>query len=132
MPKRRCFSESFKESALDYYKEHGLKETCQKFNVDKSVLCGWRRKSGVETSRRKSRHKYHERRAYSPEYKLEVLRDANLLGPEPAATKHGINSNLIYSWRTKEADFRAKVESNNNTCIHEGQIKLQYYCLSIC
>ena len=114
MPKKRCFSESFKESALDYYKQHGLKETCQKFNVDKSVLCGWRRKAGVKTSRRKSRHKYHERRAYSLEYKLQVLRDANLLGPEPAATKHGINSNLIYSWRTKESDIRVKVESNNN------------------
>ena len=112
MPKRRHFSENDKESALDYYKEHGLKDTCQQFDVTKSVLLSWRRRAGVEKSSSKSRHKYHERRAYSPEYKLQVLRDATLLGPEKAAVKHSINSNLIYCWRTKESDLRAKVESN--------------------
>ena len=112
MPKKRYFSESVKESALDYYKEHGLKETCQRFEVTKTVLLSWRRKAGVEKSFRKSRHKYHERRAYSPQYKLQVLRDAYLFGPEKAAEKHSINSNLIYCWRTKKADLRAKVESD--------------------
>ena len=117
MPKRRHFSESDKETALDYYKEHGLKETCQQFDVAKTVLLSWRRRAGVEKSSRKSSHKYHERRAYSPKYKLQVLRDATLLGPEKAAEKHSINSNLVYCWRTKEADLRAKVESNKyNLC----------------
>ena len=114
MPKRRYFSESFKESALEYYQVHGLKESCQKFDVDKTLLLAWRRKAGAEKSRRKSRHKSYERNAYSPEYKLQVLRDANLLGPEKAAVKHGISSNLIYCWKIKELDFRAKVELNNN------------------
>ena len=108
MPKR-YFSESFKESALDYYKEHGLKETCQRFDVSKWAFLDWRRKAGVESSRSKSRHKYHERRTYNPEYKLQVLRDANLLGPEKAAVKYSINSNLIYSWKTKESDFRDNI-----------------------
>ena len=79
---RRYFSESFKESALEYYQEHGLKESCQKFDVDKTLILAWRRKAGAEKSRRKSRHKSHERKAYSPEYKLQVLRDATLLGPK--------------------------------------------------
>ena len=94
MPKKRHFSESVKESALDYYKEHGLKETCQRFEVAKTLLLSWRRKAGVEKSSSKSRHKYHERRAYSPQYKLQVLRDAYLFGPEKAAEKHSINSTL--------------------------------------
>ena len=114
MPKKRNFSESFKESALEFYKEHGLQESCQKFDVARSLLLAWRRKAGVEKSKRKSRHKSHERRAYSLEYKLQVLRDATLLGPEKAAVKHKINSSLIYCWKKKESDFRAKVESNNN------------------
>ena len=114
MPKRRNFSESFKESALEYYQEHGLKESSQKFDVAKSLLLAWRRQAGVEKSKRKSKHKSHERRAFSPEFKLQVLRDANLLGPEKAAVQHRINPNLIYCWKTKESDFRAKVESNNN------------------
>ena len=135
MPKRRHFSESDKETALDYYKEHGLKETCQQFDVAKTVLLSWRRRAGVEKSSSKSSHKYHERRAYSPKYKLQVLRDATLLGPEKAAEKHSINSNLIYCWRTKEADFRAKVKSNNGksegtkvSCEYTPEFKISVLC----
>ena len=131
MPQGRFYSEIFKESALECYKEHGLKAACLEFDVSKTLILAWRRRKGVENycidaeTKKKSRLKYHERKQYSPEFKIHVLQDAKLLGPEKAATKHNINSNLIYFWKSRQSVLNGKLETANNICDKNENIEMK-------
>jgi len=92
VPKRRskrtnCYSEEFREEVLKFYEEKGIYKTCEKYDINNSLIYAWK-KYGIKP----------KKKTYNTESKEKALMLAKAAGISAAAKESKIPKRYLYKW----------------------------------
>ena len=104
------YPKDLKQTVLKFYEDFGPKKAAEKFGLKKHLILEWRKAAGFPKFTNRSNGGLSQKSwtYYQPHFKLEVVEYAEENGAEAAASKFGINSNLVYRWRKHKQEILNK------------------------